>query len=117
MPPHLPPNDIHSDPMISQMRRGVVVAGASPKRKSTARAGHRVWSEFGADGLRRSCKLGDRRAEMIVRPAQRIRWAENLSLSLSERTTSICARAAEIVNRLCSRHGSLPMTLENDILA
>jgi len=92
------------------------VAGESPIRKSTARAGHLVWSEFGADGLIRSCRLGDRRAEMILRPGQRIPWEETLCLILFSSMTSIDARAGEIVFRLDSRHGSSPIPLDEDIL-
>jgi hypothetical protein len=49
-PPQRPPSPFQIWPRKGQ-KSGVVDAGRSPTRRSTAKAGHRVWRESGALGL------------------------------------------------------------------
>jgi len=116
-PPQRCPINCHSRPMRAQRAGSVRLAGWSPTRRSTARAGDRTCFELGADGLMRSCSSGDRWPLMTLSPGQRNPVAEKPAATRASKETSATARARSIDHRLDSSSGSVPTRLANAVLA
>ncbi len=116
-PPQRPPRLLQIPPNSSQNGRGVREAGISPTRRSAAKDGHRVWSEFGASGLTLACTLEDRYPEMTKSPGQRNPWAENCRAASSSIATRKPARVGLRIQRLDRLQASVPTRLDEDILA
>jgi len=116
VPPQRPPSVDQMRPSWAQRANGVTEAGWSPTRKSAAREGQRVWSEFGAAGLISACRNRDRQPEIMKRPGQRSPSAENLRAASASSLTSISARVELRIHLLERRQPSVPTRLDNPVL-
>jgi len=98
-PPHFPPSDFQRVPRKAHTSTGVVLAGVSPTRRSTAREGHRVCSDAGASGLISIWCAAVRAPEMTKTPGQRSPSAAKIALARFSKATTRRARPAAIDHR------------------
>ena len=111
-PPHLPPSDFQALPTTAHSSGVTTEAGMFPNRKSTARAGHRVWKEFVTDGLTRACWAAVLNPEMTRSPGLRSPWEAKIRATFASRATSMLARVGSRDQRRDRLQASVPTGVE-----